>query len=136
MTSKTVLLATMFAGAFALTACGEQKPPAPATPPAPEAAAPPAAPEDPKCPTLAINVEIGKPAAGKVTFTVSPVPTGVTNWNWNTAVGSIVEGQGTTTIVVEDSTPGDVVTVTTQATNIDPSCAPEKAYASATAQMP
>lgn len=131
---KTFALPLAFAGAIALTACGEQKPPAPAEPPA--VSTPPVVAEDPKCPTLAINVEVGKPAAGKVTFTVSPVPTGVTNWTWNTTAGSIVEGQGTTTIVVENQTAGELFTVAVEAIGIDASCDRSKAFKSATAQMP
>jgi len=133
MTRHIKIAASLLLTATAALAGCDQKPAQQAAPPAPAVPTPTAA--DEKCPTFAITTEMGKPAAGQVTFTVAPAPAGAT-WNWSTAAGSITSGQGTTTIVVEDKTPGDFVTVTVQAGNLDPSCPPEKTVASATAEMP
>lgn len=135
---KTVVSGVALVAALALMGC-EKKPaettPAPAPEPAQAPATPTAASDDAKCPTFSIASEIGKPSAGKVTFTLSPTRDGLT-YNWSTAAGSIVSGQGTPTIIVEDPTPGDVVTVTTEVGGLDASCSDTGKYASTTATMP
>lgn len=112
---KTLVSGVVLVGAVALSGCG------------------PAAVE--KCPKFSIAQEMGVPSAGKVTFTLSPTRDGLT-YNWSTAAGTILEGQGTPKIVVEDTTPGDMVTVTTEVGGLDASCPDAGKYASATATMP
>lgn len=96
---------------------------------------PPPAAVDEKCPKFTVTGEVGKPAAGSVTFTLSPARDGLT-YNWSTSAGTIVSGQGTPSIIVENPTPGDAVTVTADVGGLDASCPRESGTTSATAQMP
>jgi hypothetical protein len=96
---------------------------------------PPPAAVDEKCPTFTVAGEVGKPAAGSVTFTLSPTREGL-SYNWSTSAGTIASGQGTSTIIVESPTPGEAVTVTADVVGLDTSCPRESGSTSATAQMP
>jgi hypothetical protein len=96
---------------------------------------PPPAAVDEKCPKFTVTSEVGKPAAGNVTFTLSPTRDGLT-YNWSTSAGTIVSGQGTPTIIVEDPTPGDTVTVTADVGGLDASCPRETGSTSVAAQLP
>lgn len=88
-----------------------------------------------KCPKFTVTSEVGKPAAGQATFTLSPTRDGLT-YNWSTSAGTITSGQGTPAIVVDDPTAGETVTVTAEVGGLDASCPAEGNSVSSSVTMP